>query len=197
MKNLTTFLSILAVFGVAVSCNAPAAESGSEVSLFVEGATDWVAIDDASWSFENGELVGRSDSTSGFILHNTAYENFVLTLEFKPDSTINSGVYIRCGENGITPTNCFEINIWDLHPNQNNRTGAVVLKAAPLAYVETLNKWNTYKITCNGNRIQAWVNDVQTVDLTDDEFPKGFVALQSAGTGEIRFRNVKLKVIEN
>lgn len=197
MKNRSSYLTVFAVLVLAFACNSPAKQTESEIVLFAEGTNDWQVVGEASWTFEDGELVGRSDSTSGFVLHRSTYENFELTLEFKPDSTINSGIYLRCGEDGITPTNCFEINIWDLHPNQDNRTGAVVLKAKPLAYVETLNKWNTYKITCEGNRIQAWVNGVQTVDLTDDDFPKGAIALQSAGTGEIRFRNITLKQIAN
>lgn len=193
MRNQVKVLVGLVAVTLLYSCTVSNQQETTEVDLFEEGATDWEEVGDASWTFESGVLVGTSDSTAGFVRATQVFENFELTLAFKPDSTINSGVYVSCGGNEITPTSCYEINIWDLHPNQDNRTGAVVLKAIPLAHIETLNKWNTYKIVCHGNTIKAWVNGVQTVDFVADEFSKGYIALQSAGTGEVRFRDIKLK----
>jgi len=197
MKRLRLHSQIALVLFLAVSCTNPETSDSASYLLFEENVNDWYKMGDASWSFVNNELIGRLDSGSGFVITQKAYKDFELTVEFKPDSTINSGVFVRCVRKEISATECYEINIWDLHPNQDYRTGAIVTRSEPLAQVETLNKWNTYKINVNGNRIQAYVNGVLTADLTDDGLVEGYIALQAAGTGEIRFRNVMVKQLNS
>ncbi|MEQ9404703.1 MAG: DUF1080 domain-containing protein [Cyclobacteriaceae bacterium] len=182
-------------FLLIISCSSPASKT-DPIVLFTENGDDWSTEGTAAWSFENDELVARLDSGAGFIRSKASFSDFELTLEFNPDSTINSGVYVRCSGQETTPNDCYEINIWDLHPNQEYRTGAVVLKANPLAHVTTLNKWNTYRIRCEAGRIQAWVNGEQTADLKDDTFSGGYIALQAAEKGEVRFRNIKVENLE-
>lgn len=192
MKNLLYFLPVLFF-----ACSPQGGSADSKSSqLFVEESDEWFEEGVANWAFVNDELVGSLDSGSGFVITKNTYKNFILTLEFNPDSTINSGVFIRCKNSTMSAANCYEINIWDLHPNQDNRTGAVVSRATPLAFVESLNKWNTYEIRCEGTSIKASVNSVQTVDLTDEELSEGFIGLQAAENGKIRFRNVKVEILE-
>jgi hypothetical protein len=62
----------------------------------------------------------------------------------------------------------------------------------PLQKVETINIWNSYKIEINQDHIQAWINDVQTVNYYNQDLVEGYIALQAAGNGEIRFRNVMI-----
>ena len=161
--------------------------------LFKSDSEDWLIGGDADWSFVRNEIVGKSDSLGGFMMTKVEFDNFRLELEFHPDSTVNSGVFVRCSERVLSAEDCYEINIWDLHPNQEWRTGAIVLRESPEVLVNTLNKWNTYKIECEDNRIRAWVNGQLTVDLVDESLVKGFIALQAAGKGTIRFRNVQLQ----
>jgi hypothetical protein len=174
-----------------ISCASPSSEEQT-LSLFDQAEDDWTVNGDANWEYIGDEWIARLDSGNGFIMTKGRFDNFELTLEFKPDSTINSGIYIRCKESMISATDCFELNIWDLHPNQDNRTGAVVGRATPLVYVETLNHWNSYRIRVDGDHLQAWVNDEQTVDLHNSDLANGYIALQAAMSGEVRFRNVRL-----
>jgi hypothetical protein len=132
-------LLIFIAFFTAISCQ------NSEI-LFEENGTDWIEEGDANWNFSNNELIGEVSDEVGFIMTQNTYKDFVLELEFKPDSTINSGIFIRCKNFEISAEDCYEVNIWDLHPNQDFRTGAIVAKFKPLAIVETIDKWNTYKI---------------------------------------------------
>ena len=162
-------------------------------ALFQEDNKNWFEKGDAQWTFNNNELIGKVEEGAGFVMTQQAYKDFVLELEFKPDSTINSGVFIRCKQYDINATDCYEINIWDLHPNQDYRTGAIVTKFVPLAIVETLDKWNTYKIKGENDHIQVWVNDILTADMRDQALTEGYVGLQAMGSGEIRFRNLKIK----
>ncbi|MEP5611920.1 MAG: DUF1080 domain-containing protein [Cyclobacteriaceae bacterium] len=177
------------------ACGGSSPSKSEAIILFAENSDNWSVEGEADWSFENAELVGIADSAAGLVISKASFKDFELNLEFKPDSTVNSGVFARC-EDAPSAGNCYELNIWDLHPNQDNRTGAVVTIAVPLAQVQSLNKWNTYKIICQGSRIQAWVNGTQTVDLVNELHEKGPIALQAASVGEIRFRNVEVSVFE-
>ncbi len=187
-KLIYTFFTLTLLF----SCSSPKFSSKNSTTLFGENSNNWSTEGEASWIFEDGVLIGTADSLAGFVVSKASFKNFELTLEFNPDSTINSGVYVRCVGGGTTPDNCYEINIWDLHPNQEYRTGAVVFKAEPLTFVETLNKWNTYRVRCEDGRIQAWVNGEQTADLQDMDFKEGYIGLQAASVGKIRFRKVNV-----
>lgn len=171
-------------------------KGSSEELLFGENANDWFSEGDAEWKFINGELIGSLQSGSGFVMTKKSYSDFVLELEFKPDSAINSGIFIRCKENVISNTDCYEINIWDLHPDQKSRTGAVVTRSSPLAHVETLDMWNSYKIRNEKDHLQVWIDDVLVVDLKDQDLQSGPIALQAAESGQIMFRNVLVTPIE-
>ena len=175
--KLVAFLSITLI----MACS----KTKKTEKLFVENDTQWKTIGDANWSFVKGELKGVADSSMGFIVTKSVYSNFELNLEFKPDSTVNSGVFVRCNNDAISAAGCYEINIWDLHPNQDNRTGAIVTRQKPFKKVETLNQWNTYKIICKDNVIKAWVNNVLTAELIDDQHIEGKIALQAFETGII------------
>ncbi|NKI31738.1 3-keto-disaccharide hydrolase [Croceivirga thetidis] len=161
--------------------------------LFQENSDDWEIFGAADWRFSNGNLIGAIEEGAGFVMTKDSYKDFALELEFYPDSTINSGVFIRCMKKELSASNCHELNIWDLHPNQDYRTGAIVSKGIPKAHVETLNKWNSYKILAMENRIQVWVNTIKTADSTFLHPPEGYIALQAMGNGKIKFRNIMLK----
>ena len=114
--------------------------------LFQKNGTDWTMEGDAEWNFSNNELIGSSVEGEGYVMTKNSYDNFILELEFYPDSTMNSGIFVRCKTRELSGKDCYENNIWDLHPKQENRTGAVVSRSPPLKKVNTSNKWNTYKI---------------------------------------------------
>ncbi len=185
MKTLPFYLFTLLLIISNMSCN-----SSNLETLFQENTPNWILKGEAEWSFSKNELTASIDDGASFIITQKKYKNFELTLEFHPDSSINSGIFTRCEGSKISATNCYEFNIWDHHPNQSYRTGAVVAKSNPLVKVETIDKWNTYKIICKGDHIRAWVNDTLTIDLVNDELSSGNIALQAAGKGKVKFRNV-------
>ena len=178
--------------------NTPTEKSSAPttIALFTEGADDWSTEGNADWTFEDGVIVGKLDTGQGFLVTKEKHKDFELTLEFNPDSTINSGIFSRCQKKELNPETSLEFNIWDLHPNQDFRTGAVVTRAKPLAYVETLNKWNTYRIRCQGDHIESWINDTKVADLQDGSLAAGYITLQAAGSGTIKFRKVMLQELE-
>ncbi|MFS4449506.1 DUF1080 domain-containing protein [Maribacter sp. 2307UL18-2] len=164
--------------------------------IFQENGTDYTVEGEATWRFANDELIGSLSEGAGFVMTKASYSDFMLELEFKPDSTINSGVFIRCQKRELSFEDCYEINIWDLHPKQEFRTGAVVSRFSPLKKIKTLNKWNRYRIKNEKDHLQAWINDILVVDLRDADLKNGPIALQAAEKGEIKFRNVKITKLE-
>lgn len=208
MKNRRFLLSVLfsgitalALFACSNQTQQAApklAEQGGVFTLFNgENLSGWRQQGDVQWLVKNGEITTNEAGEKGYLITDKAYRDFELSLEFWPDAEVNSGVFIRCGSvDRLSADGCFELNIWDQHPNQKNRTGAIVKLATPLAKVETLNQWNQYLIIAQGDRIQAKINGVLVADyqIKDNiRAKRGYVALQRFKQGMIKFRNIKLK----
>lgn len=164
--------------------------------MFTYESDHWIQIGEATWSFDQEELIGTVSESSGFVMTRDRYADFILELEFYPDITVNSGVFIRCEEKALSATECYELNIWDQHPDQTARTGAVVQRSPPLKRVHTIDRWNRYRIVCQKDSISAWINDQQVVALKDSSLINGFIGLQAAESGSIRFRNIQLSCLE-
>ncbi|WP_407557558.1 DUF1080 domain-containing protein [Winogradskyella sp. 4-2091] len=164
-------------------------------NLFLENENNWSSYGEAKWEFLNKILTGKIKNGEGYLITKQKYNNFELKLEFKPDSTINSGVFIRCNSENMNPKTCYELNIWDIHPDQTNRTGAIVAKANPLANVTTINQWNTYRILAKESQLKVWINDTLTIDAMDSFSATGYIGLQAKGNGKVSFRNIKITTL--
>ena len=193
MMNWKRYL--LVIIGFSLICALSHAQNTEQKKLFIQNSSDWITGGDAQWTFNGEILTGNASNGGGFVMTRGSYKYFLLELEFKPDQKVNSGVFIRCANVELSATDCYEINIWDDHPNQAARTGAIVSRSEPLDIVNTADKWNTYKILSNQDGIKAWINDVQVADLKDQSLKKGFIALQAAGDGSIEFKNVIVQIL--
>lgn len=153
----------------------------------------WEVIGEADWQVQGGELVA-SGAGDGFLASVEEFQDFRLSLEFWVDATTNSGLFIRCQDRGnIHPDTCFELNIWDQHPQQQARTGAIVFKVMPpLAQVNTVGQWNTYDVTARGSKLVVKVNGHITAIMVRADPAGGFIALQHWQKGTVRFRNIRL-----
>ena len=191
-------LSVLAPMILLVSC--AATESVKEPSrywqsLFIDNnLKQWQTVGDEIWNTEGRMISVTPAVTVTFLQSVDSYDNFHLKLDFWVNDNTNSGVFFRCLDGAeINPINCYEANIWDNHPNQAYRTGALVTIAEPTSHVDTLDKWNRYEIIANGNDITLKVNDQVTSRIQDDKLSSGRIALQYAGKGMVRFRNIMIK----
>ncbi len=161
--------------------------------LYNGNVGDWEMSGDAEWSLSATEIVGESSGEMGFIKTLKAYDNFELTLEFLPDASINSGVFIKCQSEETNPDNCYEINIWDSNPKTQNRSGSIVRRVPASHEVITINKWNTMSVKSKNGRITAKVNGQKTATLKGDDWPAGYLAFQAGEGGTIRFKNINIK----
>ena len=153
---------------------------------------DWTPAGSAIWDFKNNELIGREGD--GFLVSKRTYREFELSVDFWISEGTNSGIFILCQDrDSINPESCYELNIWDNHPNQEARTGSIVGRVMPpLAEVSTEGRWNNYQVKVRDSKITVKVNDIVTAKLNEKSLQAGFLALQKWGGGEVRFRNWKI-----
>ena len=155
------------------------------------------------WSVEDGEIVGRSPGIehNSFLFSDLTAENFHLSFEIKLLNDVgNTGVQFRSepveggeakgyqadggpGWWGKLYEESGRALLWDKSGEQHIKKG----------------QWNKYEVRAVGSHIQTWINGEPCVDLDDPEGKRrGVFALQihSGEAMEVRFRNLKLEVIE-
>jgi hypothetical protein len=172
---------------------APAASAAGDWTTLFDGKSldGWTKNGDANWQLTDNAVM--ADGGTGFLLTAKTYADFDLTLEFFVSPDANSGVFLRCAKPAeIGAATCYEVNIFDQRPDPAYRTGAIVDVAKPSVTLETGNKWNNYEISAHGKHLVVKLNGQTTVDVEDDKFAAGPIALQY-GAGHVMFRNVRIR----
>ncbi|WP_128547528.1 3-keto-disaccharide hydrolase [Larkinella soli] len=163
------------------------------------------------YRIENGEVVGISKpgSQNTFLCTDKNYRDFILELEVKVDTGMNSGIQFRSQslpdyKNGRVHGYQAEIDpsarAWSGGLYDEARRGWLVdLKANPEGQ-KAFRKfdWNQYRIEAVGKTVRIFLNGVKTTDYTDTLATDGFIALQVHGTKvqrpmEVRWRNIRLQ----
>jgi hypothetical protein len=197
MKGLSAAaLGLLVFCFVSVSFPSSVAAQGMGWTTLFDGSSlvGWNAIGNANWELSDGTV--SADSGSGFLVSESSWGDFELTLEFWVDTPANSGIFIRCADPSVVrDTNSYEVNIYDTRADQTYRTGGIVHIAAPASVINSGGHWNTYRIRAEGSRLRITLNGVETVDARDGQFARGPIALQYAA-GVVRFRNVQVRPLD-
>ncbi|MBT8294540.1 MAG: DUF1080 domain-containing protein [Eudoraea sp.] len=187
--------------------------------------TPWISLFDGEtlngWTIKGGEAQYevRDEIIVGITVHNTPntflttdkmYGDFILELDYKVDSSMNSGIQIRSNSfphyrNGrvhgyqveIDPSErAWSAGIYDearrgwLNTMENNQKAQQAFKQ---------NDWNHYRIEAIGDTLKTWINDVPASYLIDEKTSSGFIGLQvhsigkekKAGT-EIQWKNINI-----
>ena len=167
----------------------------------------------ANYSVQNGEIVGTTvaNSPNSFLVTDKMYSDFILQLEFKVDSTINSGIQIRSESSQDHDNGRVHGYQVEIDPSPRKWTAGIYDEARRgWLYPLTLNplaqaafkqgKWNSIYIECIGNNIRTWLNGVPAASLVDSVTHSGFIGLQVhaiatiADTGkQVRWRNLRLQ----
>lgn len=188
-------------------------------------AADWVDLFDGStlkgwqqrggkaeYRVEDGQIVGVSvpRTPNSFLCSEKEYGDFILELEFKVDTHLNSGIQFRSQslpdyKNGQVHGYQCEIDPsdrgWTAGIYDEGRRGWLANlahnDAARFAFKQ--GDWNKVRIEAIGTRLRTFLNGVAAADLEDDLTPKGFIALQVHGVKdafvglEIRWRNIRIQ----
>lgn len=189
-----------------------------------------LGADTSGFSAEDGMIVGSTleDIPNTFLATGKTYDDFILELDFKIEDHINSGIQIRSGTHDQDTTTSYlsgkleqSTRDWEqgrvygyqieIDPSERKWTGGfyeeggrgwlVPLNDKPEArQAYNHGEWNHMTIKAEGNRIQAWINGVQTVDTTDDKADSGFIGLQLHGASKeeqigqkVWWKNIRIK----
>ncbi|MEC7769849.1 MAG: DUF1080 domain-containing protein [Bacteroidota bacterium] len=167
---------------------------------------------EANYTVNGEEIVGATvhDTPNSFLTTDKMYGDFILELDYKVDSTMNSGIQIRSNsipyyQNGRVHGYQIEIDpsdrAWSAGIYDEGRRGWLVTldnnPEAQKAFKQ--NDWNHYRIEALGDTIKTWINGVPAAHLIDDKTSSGFIALQVHSIGkdqkegtEIAWRNIKI-----
>lgn len=188
--------------------------TGDEVRLFDGKTLDGWNGDPKWFRVESGSIIAGSLSEkipqNQFLCTDKKYRNFELSVDAKlVGQGNNAGVQFRTKR---IPNDSevigYQADIgW---VNQGTCWGALYdesrrrkfLAESPEIALKAVKRddWNTIKVIANGDRIQIFLNGVQTVDYTEQD-PKierdGVIALQvhSGPPLEAHYRNVRLKLL--
>ncbi len=164
----------------------------------------------AKYKVEDGMVVGTAviGTPNSFLCTEKVYGNFILELEFKVDTRLNSGVQIRSqaydkdttvetrDKNGNVKMRKFQAGRVhgyqvEIDPSERSWSGGIYDESRR-GWLHNLagekykvareayksDDWNHYRIVCKGDSIKTWINGVPATDLKDDMTAKGFIGLQ-------------------
>ena len=189
----------------------------------------------AEYTIEDGIIVGTAvpNTPNSFLCTKRHYRDFELEVDFLVNPDMNSGIQIRSNAysaDAVLPApdgngEVKEINVGtgrvhgyqvEIDPSDRAWSGGIYDEGRrgwlndlkdnePARKAFKQNEWNHYRILCEGDHIQTWINDVPAADLTDDMTPSGFIALQVHGIGDkqpeeplqVKWRNIRLREIIN
>lgn len=197
MKNKLIFKAYtigLGVIAVLITSCEPINHTKNMTNL---NPDQWVQSGEGIWTIDEGVITGNASLGEAYLMSQTLFKDFILTLEFKPDEKVNSGIYVRCLEQKGSAEECHEINIWDNHPIQKNRTGAIVNRVPPEQIMNTIGKWNTFKIKCIKDSIEVELNGNTISNFPTSPNQQGYIGLQAANKGIIQFRSINIQVLED
>ncbi len=179
--------------------------------------TGWKQLNgQAKYKVENAEIVGTTvfGEPNSFLATTKNYGDFILELEYKVDSTINSGVQFRSESKEDYQKGRVYGYQFEIDPSSRRFTGGIYDEARrgwlyPLDYNPAAksalkkSQWNKCRIECMGSVIRTFVNGIAASYLIDDLTQKGFIALQVHSIGkkeeegkQIRWRNIRIQTTD-
>ncbi|MGY8767805.1 MAG: 3-keto-disaccharide hydrolase [Pirellulales bacterium] len=190
---------------------AVAADDGFEPLFNGKNLKNWVQHGGvAKYTIEGDTIVGTSvpKTANSFLCSDKEYGDFILLVEFKVDTPLNSGIQIRSqvfeketeidlGNGKKREVSADRVHGYqvEIDPSDRAWSGGIYdesrrgwlndLKDNPKAQKAfKKDEWNKYRIECKGDSIKTWVNGVPAADLKDGLTAKGIIALQVHGVGK-------------
>lgn len=223
MKHPQRLLSLVCLLALATS--GLAAESGWQDLFNGQNLDGWTQRGGkARYRVEDRQIIGNStpNTPNSFLCTQREFTNFVLEIEYKVQSGLNSGVQIRSHafdqptevvHNGRTMkipagrVHGYQVEIdtsaraWSGGIYDESRRGWLndLKQNEPARKAFKAGEWNKYRIEARGDSLKTWINDVPAADLKDSLTPAGFIGLQVHGVGkketemEVRFRNIRIQ----
>jgi Domain of Unknown Function (DUF1080) len=156
----------------------------------------WKAGDNPqSWTVKDGSI--RGDGPRSHLFYMTEK---CINCEFKAEVRLNhsgnSGMYVRAQFGPGFPKG-YEAQVENTSPDPV-RTGSLYNFVKVFEQLIPDDTWWTQHVIIEGNHIQIFVNDKQTVDFIDEKntYTSGYLALQQHNAGSVvEFKNLMMKVL--
>ncbi len=178
----------------------------------------WRVFGDAPFRVDNGMIVGstKPGMKKSWLCAAEPQVHFLLEIEFKMDAGMNSGLQVRsrirsspqgdrviygCQVEMDTTGLAATGGIFD--EGRTNRMLDDLRANQPARQAFRPGDWNTLRVLVQAQNIETWLNGVPAGKATEQELPKGLIAIQihpknSEGTAkEIRIRSVRLKPLSS
>ncbi|GAB4404402.1 MAG: DUF1080 domain-containing protein [Bacteroidia bacterium] len=176
--------------------------------------TGWKQLNGkAKYTIEDGAIVGTSimNTPNSFLATEATYGDFILELEVKLDSPLNSGIQFRSLSKPDYQEGRVHGYQFELDPSLRAWTGGIYDEARrgwlyplelnpPARQAFHNGRWNHVRIEAIGHSIRTWVNGIPCADLVDDLTPRGFIALQvhaiddkALAGKQVRWRNIRIQ----
>lgn len=177
--------------------------------------TGWEGDTGTVWRIEDGALVAGSlenkQEKNNFLATEKKYGDFELTLKWKLEGTegfVNGGVQFRTvripDHHEVSGYQADLGKGYDGALYDESRRKKMLAQPTPEVLAKAqkpLGEWNDYRIRAEGNRIQIWLNGVQTVDYTETEPGidlTGIIAVQIHGnaTSIVRYKDLMIEELK-
>jgi 3-keto-disaccharide hydrolase len=164
---------------------------GSWTPLFDGASLDgWTVRGDATWKVADGAMVGQSKGGQGHIYAAPELTDLEVKGVFRLTSqgkSANSGLYFRANPPKNNPDgypNGYEAQICNSH---NAFTGWLWKPGTPTGEASALlskdGEWFSMRVTAVGNLIRIWVNGELVMTHEDDDYTRGYFAIQCHNPG--------------
>ncbi|MGB5420219.1 3-keto-disaccharide hydrolase, partial [Algibacter sp.] len=198
MNTITTKLLLIVTCCFITSCNIK-----KEQTLWIDLIKDdslkgWTILGgEATYNVKDGVIIGttKANTPNTFLTTNEMYGDFIFEIDYKVDSTMNSGIQIRSNSlphyrDGMVHGYQVEID-----PSKRAWSGGIydekrrkwlnTLENNPKAQKAfRQNEWNHYRVEAIADTIKTWINGVPAAYLIDDKTPSGFIGLQVHSIGD-------------
>ncbi len=214
-KSTSIYKSILILMVLtSLGCSDSSKDNTPWIPLFDEETlNDWtIKGGEAHYEVRDEIIVGSTvhDTPNTFLTTDSMYGDFILELDYKVDSTVNSGIQIR--SNSFSHYRNGRVHGYQIEIDPSDRAwSAGIYDEARRGWLNTMdsnpkaqqafkqNDWNHYRIEVLGDTLKTWINDVPAAYLIDDKTSSGFIGLQvhsigkdqKAGT-EIQWKNIRI-----
>ena len=154
----------------------------------------WSPASTANWAVADG-VISVSSGEPGLLCTTSEFSDYVLKVDFRCPKGTNSGVFLRTPKKPMAPeSDCYELNIADesISPFP---TGSFVKRQKATGEHDT-TQWRTFEATLAGGKCLVKLDGQVVLDYTDPKpLGRGHIGLQ-LNSGQVEFRNIKLKPLE-
>ncbi|MDR3182957.1 MAG: DUF1080 domain-containing protein [Planctomycetaceae bacterium] len=197
----------LSLFTLAAFTAAAAAQDGFAPLFNGKDLTGWKTVGgNAQFYAEDNILVAETNDeiNQTYLVTEKSFGNFIVKLEFKYDSHVDSGFQFR----GVM----HDKNVWGyqaqisadnngvLYDEGEKNDWLVNIKDEELKKkTDSLYKaddWNELEVQCVGPSLKSKLNGTQVCDLVDIQYNEGFFGIQiheSKTKGKLRIKNIRIK----